>query len=145
MTADVFLDTNVLIYAACGAVEHPSKHKAAWKIVRAGEYVLSGQVLAEFYVNATKKDERKKLEPLGLDEANLWIDRLTALPIVSIDQRIVRKAISYAQRYMISYWDAAVIAAAEAGGCQTLYTEDLNDGQKYGSVTVINPFKESQS
>jgi predicted nucleic acid-binding protein len=34
-----------------------------------------------------------------------------------------------------------LIAAAEAGGCQTLYTEDLNDGQKYGSVTVINPFK----
>jgi predicted nucleic acid-binding protein len=141
MNAEVFLDTNVLIYAACGAIEHPAKHKAAWKIVRAGEYVLSGQVLAEFYVNATKKDERKKLEPLEPDEAIVWIDRLAALPVVPIDHRIVLKAVSYAQRYMIGYWDAALIAAAEAGGCQTLYTEDLNDGQKYGSVTVINPFK----
>jgi predicted nucleic acid-binding protein len=42
---------------------------------------------------------------------------------------------------MISYWDAALVAAAEVIGAPILYTEDLNHGQKYGSVTVINPFK----
>ena len=44
-------------------------------------------------------------------------------------------------RFKISYWDGAIIAAAEALGAETLYTEDLNDGQLYGSVRVENPFK----
>ncbi len=45
------------------------------------------------------------------------------------------------ERYKISYWDGAILAAAEQLGAPILYTEDLNDGQTYGSVTVINPFK----
>lgn len=42
--------------------------------------------------------------------------------------------------YQISYWDAAILAAAEELGCTKLYTEDLNHGQTYESVQVINPF-----
>ena len=44
-------------------------------------------------------------------------------------------------RHQISYWDAAIIAAAEALGAREFYSEDLNDGQMYGSVRVVNPFK----
>jgi predicted nucleic acid-binding protein len=43
-------------------------------------------------------------------------------------------------RYGISYWDATIIAAAHALGAKILYTEDLNDGQRYGDVQVVNPF-----
>ena len=43
-------------------------------------------------------------------------------------------------RYMISYWDAAILAAPEALGAQTLFSEDLSDGQQYGGVRVVNPF-----
>ncbi|WP_245435947.1 hypothetical protein [Mesorhizobium tamadayense] len=45
------------------------------------------------------------------------------------------------QHYEISYWDGAIIAAAERLGVKTLYTEDLNHGQAYGSVVAINPFR----
>jgi predicted nucleic acid-binding protein len=141
MNDKAFVDTNILIYAACGAVDDPSKWKRAWEIIGDADYVVSGQVMAEFYVNATKKDERKKFLPLELSEAARWIDDLAAVEVVPVDQLVVRLAVQYSQRYQISYWDAALIAAAEKHGCEILYTEDLNDGQTYGSVKVINPFK----
>jgi predicted nucleic acid-binding protein len=53
----------------------------------------------------------------------------------------VRVAIEKSARYSISYWDAAVLSAAEALGCSLVYSEDLNDGQVYGTVRVKNPFK----
>ncbi|MGH9483108.1 MAG: hypothetical protein ACRD1L_13550 [Terriglobales bacterium] len=43
-------------------------------------------------------------------------------------------------RYAVSYWDAAILAAAEALGAHTVYSEDLNHGQRYGQVRVLNPF-----
>ncbi len=143
MSDKAFIDTNILIYAACGATDEPVKWARAWEIIRDGDYVVSGQVMAEFYVNATKKDERKKFEPLELSEASQWIDDLASIAVVPVDQFIVQQAVRYSQRFKISYWDAALIAAAEKYGSKTLYTEDLNHGQKYGSVTVINPFKVS--
>jgi predicted nucleic acid-binding protein len=141
MSDKAFVDTNVLIYAACGAVDEPEKWARAWDIIQDGEYVVSGQVMAEFYVNSIKRDERKKFEPLELHEANKWIDDLAAVAVVPVDEIIVQHAVQYSQRFKISYWDAALIAAAEKFGSKTLYTEDLNHGQTYGSVTVINPFK----
>jgi predicted nucleic acid-binding protein len=141
MNDKAFVDTNILIYAACGAIDDPVKWERAWDIIRDGDYVVSAQVMAEFYVNATKKDDRKKFEPLELSEAAKWIDDLATVAVVPVDQVIVQLAVRYAQRFQISYWDAALIAAAEKFGSETLYTEDLNHGQKYGSVTVINPFK----
>jgi predicted nucleic acid-binding protein len=79
--------------------------------------------------------------PLTQQAAADWIDRLCVVPVVPVDHIIVQNAISHSNRYQISYWDAALIAAAEAINAPTLYTEDLNHGQKYGSVTAINPFK----
>jgi predicted nucleic acid-binding protein len=139
MSVESFVDTNILLYAACGAADFPVKHEGAWKIIAEGTYALSGQVLAEFYVNAQKN--KNSQVPLSQLEAVGWIDRLSLLPVVPIDHLVVQQAINYSQRFMISYWDAAVVAAAEVIGAPILYTEDLNHGQKYGSVTVINPFK----
>jgi predicted nucleic acid-binding protein len=141
MSVDGFVDTNILIYAACGAVDDPVKYTRAWEIIGDGNYAISGQVMAEFYVNVTKKDERKKFIPLEPEQAIAWVDQLASQPVVPVDHMIVQEAVGLSQRYRISYWDAALIAAAEAINAKTLYTEDLNHGQKYGSVTVINPFK----
>ncbi|MDP8997671.1 MAG: PIN domain-containing protein [Pseudomonadota bacterium] len=140
MSVESFVDTNILLYAASGALRYPDKHQKAWDIIRNGNYAISGQVLAEFYVNATKakRDDQKTLDS---QEAASWIDRLSLLPVVPIDHLVVQQAVSYSQRFMISYWDAALVAAAEVISAPILYTEDLNHGQKYGSVTVINPFK----
>lgn len=141
MSVEAFVDTNVLIYAACGAAEYPEKYRRAWDIIGEGNYAISGQVLAEFYVNSMKKkEEGKNRKPLKPEEAAAWIDRLAVVPVVAVDHQLVQEAVGLSQRYMIHYWDAALIAAAQTIDVPILYTEDLNHGQKYGSVTVINPF-----
>jgi predicted nucleic acid-binding protein len=139
MSAEAFVDTNVLIYAASGAAEYPDKHKRAWEIIGEGNYAISAQVLAEFYVNATK--ETKDRKPMPVSEAAIWVENLSVVPVIPIDHDVVKLGVAYSQRFKISYWDAALIAASERMNIATLYSEDLNDGQKYGSVTVINPFR----
>ncbi len=137
MIAEAFVDTNILIYAAAGLHDFPERHARSWEIIGPARYGMSGQVLAEFYVNVVKKPQ----VPLSLSEAASWIENLKTLPIVPIDGDVVSEAIVCSQRYQISYWDAALIIAAERLEAPILYTEDLNHQQKYGSVTVINPFK----
>lgn len=62
-------------------------------------------------------------------------------PILPVTEELVFAAMDAKVRHQISYWDAAIIAAAEALGAREFYSEDLNDGQMYGSVRVVNPFK----
>ncbi|MDX2258643.1 MAG: PIN domain-containing protein [Hyphomicrobiaceae bacterium] len=132
---DLFLDSNVLLYAAGGRAQAPEKHERALQILQM-EFGLSAQVLAEFYVNAIRKGPK----PLSPEVAKQWVVNLAKKPCLPIDANIVRSGIELSQRYQISYWDGAIIAAAERFGAKTLYTEDLSDGQVYGSVKVVNPF-----
>jgi predicted nucleic acid-binding protein len=134
-----FLDTNVLVYAATAKHDHPKKFARAEQIVGSETFGLSGQVLAEFYVNVLKKPS----VPLSEHEAERWVAFLAKYPVAPIDEGIVRQGIAYSRRYRIHYWDAALIAAAERLGAPILYTEDLNHGQVYGSVRVVNPFRSS--
>jgi len=69
-----------------------------------------------------------------------WIEQWAAFPCQRIDHQLVRIAIELSERYAISYWDAAILAAAQALDANTVYSEDLNDGQQYGRVRVVNPF-----
>jgi len=133
--ADVFLDTNILIYAALGSADEPAKYERALELLTR-RFGTSGQVLAEFYVNAQRKGAR----PLTPEKAQEWVLRLSKKPFQPIDYRVVRSGIENAQRYQISYWDGAIIAAAERLGAKILYSENLNHGQTYGSVRVENPF-----
>jgi predicted nucleic acid-binding protein len=139
MSAEAFVDTNILLYAASGKLRYPEKHRLAWDVIGEGDYAISGQVFAEFYVNSQK--QKKTQTPLTRQETTEWVERLCLVPVVPIDEMVVQQAINYSNRFQISYWDAALIAAAETLDLKILYTEDLNHGQKYGSVTVINPFK----
>ena len=61
--------------------------------------------------------------------------------MVIIDADSILAALATEERYQISFWDALIVAAAETAGAQVLYTEDLNDGQRYGQVVVRNPFR----
>lgn len=132
---DVFLDSNVLLYAAGGRAQAPAKHERALEVLTM-EFGLSAQVLAEFYVSAIRTGP----SPLAPELARQWVVNLAKKPCVSIDANIIRSGIDLSQRYQLSYWDGAIIAAAERLGATTLYTEDLEDGRTYGSVTVVNPF-----
>ncbi len=69
-----------------------------------------------------------------------WIEQWEAFPCVSINSKLVKIAAEIRERFQISYWDGAILSAAEALGAATLYTEDLNNGQQYGSVRVSDPF-----
>ena len=136
MKVGSFLDTNLLIYAAMKTGLEPTKSPIALRLLAEGDFGLSAQVLQEFYVTSTQKAH----VGLKADEALAWIDRLTEYPCVPLDQDLVRIAIALSERHKINYWDAAILAAAERLGAETLYTEDLSHGQAYGSVTAINPF-----
>jgi predicted nucleic acid-binding protein len=134
-STDVFLDTNVLIYAAMGSVDHPAKNERAIELLTT-RFGTSGQVLAEFYVNA----QRKGSAPLTSEEAGEWVLRLSKKAFQPVDFNVIRSGIECSRRYQISYWDGAIIAAAERLGAKILYSEDLSHGLTYGSVRVENPF-----
>jgi predicted nucleic acid-binding protein len=136
MTAEVFFDTNILVYAAVGTGVEEARRKRAMELIGSENFGTSAQVLQEFFVTVI----RKASVPLSIEQALEWIEQLAAFPCQPIDSGLVRVAVEQSARYGISYWDAAILAAAEALGSVTLYTEDLNDGQLYGSVRVINPF-----
>ena len=137
MRIECFLDTNVLLYAASTRIDDPHKYEIALRLVAATYFGLSGQVLAEFMANLKKR----LLVPPTLEETSRWLDLLSIYPTVPVDEKLVRAGVSTSQRYQISYWDGAIIAAADRLSAPILYTEDLNHGQTYGSVKVINPFK----
>ena len=136
MSARVFFDTNVLVYAAVGTGREERKRKRALELIESEDFGTSAQVLQEFFVTVVKKASR----PLSASQALEWIEQWAAFPCQAIDRQLVQIAIVLSARYAISYWDAAILAAAEVLGCHTVYSEDLNDGQQYGRVRVVNPF-----
>ena len=87
-------------------------------------------------MNATRKADFGMTPELALQ----WIEKLEEFVWLPIDTSLVKTAVSVSARYGISYWDGAIVAAAEALGVPLLYTEDLNHGQAYGTVTAVNPF-----
>jgi predicted nucleic acid-binding protein len=136
MTVDSFFDTNILVYAAAGREQEEGKRQRALELIETEEFGLSAQVLQEFYVTVVHKAQ----VPLSIAEAVEWIEQFESFPCLPIDTAVVKIGIEVAARYGISYWDGAIVAAAQALGADRLYSEDLNHGQHYGTVQVINPF-----
>ena len=134
----VFLDTNILVFAYDTTVPH--KQRIAQKILVSGlqeeTAVLSAQVLGEFFVVVTRKIKT----PMTADEAGEIINVLSVLPVIEIDLALVERAVDLHRDHRISYWGALIVAAAQRGGCNHIYTEDLNDGQGFDGVVVKNPF-----
>jgi predicted nucleic acid-binding protein len=139
LTDLVFLDTNVLIYAAQQDTVAFDKKVIAINIIKYESYCTSSQVLAELYTNLT----RKGTSPLHSDQALAWVRQLARKPCQAIDSQLVERAIEISTRYQISYWDGAIIAAANRLGAKIVYTEDLNHQQIYGKVTALNPFQDT--
>lgn len=136
MTVRFFVDTNVLVYAATATPQEARKRRKAAEIIAAGDFGISGQVLAEFYSVVTTKGQPPMPPLLALS----WIEALDQQPFVPVDAALVRRGIEISVRYQISYWDGAIIAAAEALGAATVYSEHMSHGQRYGDVAVENPF-----
>ena len=136
MTAPVFVDSNVFLYALDQA--DPKKQQAArdwraelWKSRRGR---LSFQVLGEFYVNAVR------MLPKARDEARAEVRDLLAWRPVVTDAALLEHGWKIQDRYQLSYWDALIVAAAKISSCGYLLTEDLQAGQKLEGIEVVNPF-----
>lgn len=132
-----FVDTNVFIYAHDGGAgtKHDQSVELLERLFDKATGVISIQVLSEFYVAAVKKlnidseDVEASLQDLGS-----WIIHRPA-------HADLLKAARLHRRYGIGWWDAMIVNSAIESGCSVLWSEDLSDGQKYGTVVVRNPFK----
>jgi len=134
-----FVDTNVLLYAVGRSSAERTKTEAALRLLAADDLVLSVQVLQEFYVQATRST---RADRLSHEQAVLLIESFRLrFPIQEMTVSLLMSALETAARFRISYWDAAVVEAARAGGCSVLLSEDLGDGQNFAGVTVDNPFR----
>ena len=139
MSVECFLDTNVLVYAVSSAEYEADKSRRALELVETSDFGLSAQVLQEFYVTVTRKIKK----PLAPELAVALMDQYRVFPVVATDYPLIVSAVELSLRYSISYWDGAILAAAQALEAQVLYTEDLNHGQRYGAVRAVNPFLEA--
>ena len=137
MNVDCFLDTNVLVYAATGTEADRAKREKAQALIATADFGISTQVLQEFYVSATRKAHIRMPPRIALE----WIEQLDGRPCISVDSDLVKLAAAISIRYQISYWDGAILAAAEALAAPVVYSEDLQHGQMYQTVRVENPFR----
>lgn len=136
MTADYFLDTNILLYSGSSSLGDSSKRAVAEKIVYSLDFAISTQVVQEYISNALNK------KALGLSAQNVedFLRSLDAVTVLPLTLPLIRSAWKLRSRFTVSHWDATIIAAARELGCHTLYSEDFNHGQDYDGVRVVNPF-----
>jgi predicted nucleic acid-binding protein len=139
-TVPSFVDTNVLVYAEDR--DAGAKHQVARDVIlglwheRAG--ALSVQVLQEFYVTVT----RKLRKPLSGPKALEAVEEYLTWNVVENTGKLLAKAIALHHKVQLSFWDAMIVQAALEAGCDRLYSEDLNAGQRFGSLVIVNPFRQ---
>ena len=137
MIGPVFVDTNVFVYRHDDSVPAKQSRAEQWIIFlvesRAGR--LSYQVLQELYATLTRP--RLKFDP---SEARRIVQLLSAWNPLRIDHGILERSWQVQERRTVSWWDALIIAAAQASECPVLLTEDLQAGQVFDGVTVVDPF-----
>jgi predicted nucleic acid-binding protein len=133
-----FVDTNILIYA------HTPTEGRKYDIAKAliddlwlsKRGVLSTQVFQEFCVVLTRKMRPRRSVTETVERARNFLSWRT----IAGSAELAISALEFSSSHNLSYWDALIIGAAQSAKCPILYTEDLNNGQQFGSVRVVNPF-----
>lgn len=134
----VLVDTNVLLYEHDARDRDKQERARAWiaQLWRSKRGRISFQVLNEFYFNGTQK-----LKP-GLTRklARGAVRALLAWEPFTFDERTIEAAWEIQDRYRLSLWDALIVATASVHDCKHVLSEDLQHGQSFGGVAVVNPF-----
>jgi predicted nucleic acid-binding protein len=132
-----FVDTNILIYAHDGgaAAKHHQAVGLLSRLVEEASGALSIQVLSEFYAAATKKLAMKS------EEAEEVISDLASWAIHRPGHADLLKAARLHRRHKIAWWDALILNSAIELGCSVLWSEDMSNGQRIGSLVIRNPFR----
>jgi predicted nucleic acid-binding protein len=136
MPADRFLDTNILLYGY--DLDAPAKRLVAQSLIeqawlQPGRTAISVQVLQEFHVNFVRYGHSAAEATALVGDFSLWT-------VVDNSLALLRLGLSMQARWQLSLWDSMILAAAQSSGARELLTEDLNHGQDYGGVRVIDPF-----
>ena len=135
MSAPDFLDSNIFVYAY--DVSSPRKQEIAQALVLraiSGEFIASIQVLAEFAATLLHKVSALP------EDVNAILDTLAPIKLIVPDHGMVRRAVEARGTYGLHFYDGMIVAAAERSGCERIWSEDLNAGQKYFGVVVESPF-----
>jgi predicted nucleic acid-binding protein len=139
MSGIAFVDSNLLIYAHDR--DAGPKREAAMALFdqlwseRTG--TLSVQVLQEFFVTVT----RKLRTPVAKAQAREVVRAYAPWVVSPTTPETILRATELSESASIDFWDALIVAAAEQSGAETLYSEDLNDGQLIAGVRVVNPLR----
>lgn len=136
---NAFFDSNIVVYAhdrrdvrkQARAIDLMAAH------ARDATLTISTQVLAESYSILL----RKRL--LDADDAIGALEALVVGRVVSADAASVMRGLQLSRRYRLSSWDGLIVQAALDAGCTTLFTEDMQAGQRFGDLEVVNPFDDA--
>ena len=139
MSGVAFVDSNILIYAH-DRDAGPRRERArelCEKLWQERSGCVSVQVLQEFYVTVT----RKVRAPVANAQARELVRAYSSWVVSPTTPETVLRATELSEAAEIGFWDALIVAAAEQSGADTLYSEDLNDGQVIAGVRVVNPLR----
>lgn len=138
MTLRHFFDTNILLYSiSTDPTEQPKRDRAIELLDQRGG-ALSIQVLQEFYVQATRP---ARADAIPHDLAAKLLQSWTRFTVQDMTMSVLMAALDIKKEFGFSYWDSAIISAAQELGCELLYSEDLSHGQSVYGVKIVNPFR----
>ncbi|MBO6637345.1 MAG: PIN domain-containing protein [Roseitalea sp.] len=135
----VFVDTNIVLYAISTDPRETAKRDIAYNVLQRDDFRVSTQVLLEFYAQATRPGSDHRISH---GEASDIIIGLRRTGIIDVTQHLVFTGLELRRITNYSMWDCMIIAAAKAGGCDTLLSEDMDHGHAIAGVTILNPFAE---
>ena len=131
-----FIDTNIIVYA--NDKRDAAKQNKAIQILRNLMHqrngAISTQVLQEYAFAAIRKLNQSHNVVLR------QIKLLEAFEVINQTPEQIRRALEITHSYQISFWDACIISNAEHADCTVIYSEDLNTGQFYSGIQIVNPF-----
>jgi len=133
-----FLDTNILLYSISSNPNERIKRDIAERLLSERNNALSVQVLQEFYAQATRPT---RAGSLNHDTAVRLIRTWLRFPVQDMTVAAMSAALDIKTRTGLSYWDAAIVAAAAALGCTELLSEDMQHGREIAAVKIVNPFR----
>jgi predicted nucleic acid-binding protein len=142
MNSKYFIDTNIFIYSF--DKRDPVKQARSVALIadalETGDGLISSQVIQEFLNVATQKFET----PLTLEDSLVYLHKvLNPLWHVFPDLELFETCLQIQAETRYSFFDSQILAAAIRAGCETLFSEDLQDGQRVRSVQIVNPFKQT--
>ena len=137
-----FVDTNVLLYAVSEVSEEADKRARALEVLTEPDLAASVQVLQEFYYQATRPT---RIRSLSGNRALQFLEPILLFRIQTMTMAVFLEAIALSQRFRLSYWDATILAAARALGCDAVYSGNMSTEQDYDGLRVINPFADQQA